>query len=127
MVEVKEVLELLKPLAAVATPGPWYSWACEDHSIYIGPSHNHTIARLYHTPGGDKCEQNAAFMSAASPGNILELISAIERCGSEIQKLMTDLAKEKSYSKYYERKFHEVSAECAELASSHVGTVGDLM
>jgi hypothetical protein len=44
-----------------------------------------------------------------------------------VEELESELAKEKDYSQHYERKFHEVAGECAELAERPVGTVGDLL
>jgi hypothetical protein len=114
------LIRLLKPLAEQATPGPWYNWTDRSGAVEFGPSVNYTIARLYHTPGEDKCDKNTAYLTAASPANILSLIACIEQLTSE-------LAKEEDCSRNYERKFHEIAAECADLASADVGTVGALL
>jgi len=62
-----------------------------------------------------------------SAAEVRALKSELEVLHLEVSRLNAALMAEKSYSTHYETKFHYVSAECADMASSHVGTVGDFM
>ena len=72
-------IEELKMLAEAATPGPW-----SESDGYAGVvAGKQFIAQAYGDRRAD-CINNAAYIAAANPAAVLELIAEIERLNAEI-------------------------------------------
>lgn len=77
----------LKRLAEAATPGPWFvvgpPWNQNADFIVAGSNDPHTgqyVADTENFDGdGENVQENAAYIAAANPAAILELIAELER------------------------------------------------
>lgn len=96
-------LDKLEALAKAATPGPWEQSHREgDDEMYrtqVYTADGETIASLAWYPkdmGGGRIgtyrEANAAFMAAANPATILDLIASARRDAEEIERLRARFA-----------------------------------
>lgn len=77
-------LEHLKALALAATPGPWtYSPMTETEDPEIGAANGSRVAALV---CADMTKQNSAFIAAANPAVVLELVARIRALEAELDE-----------------------------------------
>lgn len=82
-------LDTLEFRAVVATPGPWKTVDARAMSIYdeIRGADGERIATTYSTRNPfDQAEANAAFIAAANPTVVLELIAELRRVSDMVRK-----------------------------------------
>lgn len=85
----------LKELAAKATPGPWFvvgqPWNPKADFIVAGSEDPHVGQYVADTEDfdgeGRNVQENAAYIAAANPAEILELIAQLEDAQGEIRAL----------------------------------------
>lgn len=95
----------LRSLAEAATPGPWH-WHSDpvkgdplNRSRYEVVATGRTITRTYYS--GDMAERESAYIAAANPAAVLELIEAIERRGATIAAMSTEMAELRADAVWY--------------------------
>lgn len=82
-------LDTLEFRAVVATPGPWKTVDARAMSIYdeIRGADGERIATTYSTRNPfDQAEANAAYIAAANPAVVLELIATLRQAMDMIKK-----------------------------------------
>ena len=88
----KEQIARLKELTEKATPGPWVYFGYESGngniSLTVGTEKpGRDICKAYSQLGHHNCSCNAAFIAAANPQVILELIAENERLEKQVNWL----------------------------------------
>ncbi len=100
-------LEKLKAVALAATPGPWHwvnpendkprrpgEWRASLRTIEefptrsVGPLPHFILAAEEISSSDDKMEENAAFIAAANPAAVLELIAEVERLSAIVEEFI---------------------------------------
>lgn len=89
---VSDKFKELAELAKDATPGKWQIWVDGNRLPRIGPSDSCTLAQLFHNPGVDRRDQNAAYIAAANPATILSLYAQHQQLVREVEALREALA-----------------------------------
>jgi hypothetical protein len=94
-------LDKIKALALAATPGPWSAieWTCAAPTTVRAGAVGITVADTTgHGRNSEVCAIDAAFIAAANPATVLELIAEVERLRAakrpkdhNIQQLVNDL------------------------------------
>lgn len=83
-------LDKMKALALAATPGPWSAieWTCAAPTTVRAGAVGITVADTTgHGRNSEVCAIDAAFIAAANPATVLELIAEVERLRVESANL----------------------------------------
>lgn len=113
---MSEALDRLKALAEKATPGPWrddmhgYTWGPND-AMVADECHACEGVRIRGVGGRLPQKENAAYIAAAHPGTVLELIAENERLNERID----DLLNCSSFACPYEKRMQAAEREVGQL------------
>lgn len=117
----------LKAAAMAATPGPW-GINRTGNTIVSNQSHPvATVSGAFHRQlAGGGVGDDAAFIAAANPVVVLELLAERDSNQQNYQNAMEELRIERSQRQAADQRIAELEAEITNIVDSHAETVAEL-